>query len=199
MTEDEAKAWLLERYGRQAYDRVAAFLGIVVQENARQNLISPATIANIWSRHAMDSAQLVDLAPADWRTWLDIGSGGGFPGLVVALLAPDRRVILVEPRRKRATFLQDVVDRFALTHVEVIGAKVETLAEAADVISARAVASVRNLLPAAAACATERSTWLLPRGRSGREELAEAGSMFHVEQSLTDPRSVIGVLRGRGT
>ena len=192
MTEDESRAWIIARFGHEATARIAALLEMVVAENSRQNLIAPSTIPQIWNRHALDSAQLVPIGREG--TWLDIGSGAGFPGLVVALLRSGP-MILAEPRRKRAEFLQSCVAALGLADVEVKAAKVETLATRADVISARAVAPVQNLLQAAARCAKEDTRWLLPRGRSARADLQDAKrdwrGVFHVEQSLTDSESAI--------
>jgi 16S rRNA (guanine527-N7)-methyltransferase len=200
VTEDEARARIVERYGSIAAERVATFLHCVATENAVQNLISPASISEIWARHAVDSEQLLDFAPAGWKNWLDVGTGGGFPGMIVALLGGGT-VTMVEPRRKRATFLQQCVVRFGLD-ARVEQAKVEALAIPADVISARAVSSVENLLHAAAGCATKRTTWLLPRGRSIGADLATLPhnlAMFHVEHSITDPESSVLVIRGNGS
>lgn len=199
MTEDEAIGWTRERFGAEATERLGVFREMVASENERQNLVSPSTIASLWSRHIVDSLQLVALAPSA-GTWLDIGTGGGFPGLAVAIVrhAP---MILVEPRRKRATFLEECAARLGLGHVEVRAEKVERVEAEAAVISARAVASIENLLRAAAHCATPETRWLLPRGAVDTAEIAKAlrGSkwMFHVEQSLTSNDSAIVILAAR--
>lgn len=197
MTEEEAQAWLRTHFGDVAIERLAAFAALVIEENAAQNLISPSSMAQIWSRHILDSAQLVPLAP-DSGAWLDIGTGGGFPGMVVALLRP-QPIALVEPRRKRAEFLARCVDQLALgDRVTVQASRVETVRASADVISARAVAAVENLLQSAAACAKKSTRWLLPRGRFAEADLVQLrqrwGGLFHVEQSLTDAGSSILVL-----
>lgn len=198
MTENEARNWITEHYGTLAAERIAAFLDLVVLANAAQNLISPATIPTIWSRHVVDSAQLLSIAPADWQVWLDVGTGGGFPGMIVALLRPDHTVVMVEPRAKRAAFLQATIDSLVLPHAVVFARKVETVSLAADVISARAVAPTEKLLHAAAHCSKADTRWLLPRGRSGPHELAPTGSLvFHVEQSITDSQSAILIATGQ--
>ena len=201
MTEDEARVWVRDRYGRDACDRIGGFVDRAIEENAIQNLLSPSSIATIWSRHVVDSAQLLTLAPQGWRSWIDVGTGGGFPGMVLALLAPQRSVTMVEPRRKRAAFLDRCVRTWSLDKAQVVAAKIEQLSDTADVISARAVASIENLLRAAGQCATAGTTWILPRGRSGREDVASMQlkrSMFHVEHSITDPESTIVVIEGDG-
>ena len=202
MTEQEAQTWIAERFGDAALSRIRMFLDQVVAENRVQNLISPSSVGTIWTRHALDSAQLLALAPEAWRSWLDVGTGGGFPAMIVALLAPERLVYMTEPRRKRADFLRHCTELFGLRQTNVLPSKVEKVEVTADVISARAVASMENLLHAAGHCATTRTTWLLPRGRSGAADVEQLQrlqpSMFHVEHSLTDAESTILVIRGTG-
>ncbi len=198
MTEDDAKAWITERFGTEATDRLAAFLDMVVAEAPHQNLIAPSTIESIWARHAVDSLQLVGLAGEAPSSWIDIGTGGGFPGLAVALVVPVR-MVLVEPRRRRADFLSLCIARLGIgDRVTVEAKKIEQVAATAQIISARAVASLQNLLRAAAHCATTDTRWLLPRGRLDEDELAALREhwrfMFHVEQSVTSPESSIVVL-----
>ena len=200
MTEDEARTWVLERFGPVATERVAAFVAMVVEEAAHQNLIAPSTIPTIWERHVVDSLQLVALAgpETDAMRWLDIGTGGGFPGMVVALVR-EGPVDLVEPRRRRADFLQLCVARLGLGgQVRVHASKVENATADAAIISARAVASLENLLRGAAHCATTETRWLLPRGRLDKAEITALQKpwhfMFHVEQSVTNPESSIVVL-----
>ncbi|MGQ7334306.1 16S rRNA (guanine(527)-N(7))-methyltransferase RsmG, partial [Streptococcus suis] len=99
---------------------------------------------SIWVRHALDSAQLIDMAGKDDGRWLDIGTGGGFPGIVVAILF-DGMVTMVEPRKRRVAFLQDCIARLDLARAQVMPAKVEQFEGQFDIISARAVASVEKL------------------------------------------------------
>lgn len=202
MTEAEARAWLEERFGAERTERVERFLAMVIAENDAQNLISPGSIAEIWSRHAVDSAQLLGMAGADTDgCWLDIGTGGGFPGMVVALLR-DAPVVMVEPRKRRVAFLDHAIDTLELGNASVKCAKVEQVDVEASVISARAVASVEKLLQAAAHCATPETRWILPRGRLDPGEInrlrqTQRGMMFHVEHSLTSPDSSILIAEKR--
>ena len=197
MTEAEAQAYMAERFGVDAVALLARFVALVVEENERQNLISPASLEHVWVRHVLDSVQLIPLGRSG--EWLDVGTGGGFPGMVVAILRHEP-MLLVEPRRKRAAFLEQCREALGLDHVRVVVSKVEAVSTTASVISARAVASVENLLLGALPCAKVDTRWLLPRGRFGTADLEQLrqrwAGVFHVEQSLTDPESSILVLDG---
>ncbi|PKP94362.1 MAG: 16S rRNA (guanine(527)-N(7))-methyltransferase RsmG [Alphaproteobacteria bacterium HGW-Alphaproteobacteria-16] len=197
MMEDEARAWIRDRYDVSRETRLAAFVELLRAEAAAQNLIAPSTLEHIWARHIVDSAQLVAHAPEN-GVWLDIGSGAGLPGLVVAILR-DAPVELVEPRKLRTAFLESAAGQLGLTNVTVQTAKVERTKGYAAIVSARAVSSLNDLFRIAAH-RTDRSTlWLLPKGRSAQSEVEDArrswqGS-FHVEPSITAPDSLIVVAR----
>ena len=198
MTEDQARAWAGEHFPT-AVDRLDRFATIVTRETERQNLISPSTIPMIWSRHIVDSAQLLSFVPAGAATWLDIGTGAGFPGIVAAILF-DGHVTMVEPRAKRATFLREAVAALDID-ATVIQSRVETATPAtADIISARAVATVDALLTMTTHLRGALTTYLLPRGRTGQDEIVKARAgwhgTFHVEQSITDPASTILIATG---
>src|SRR5688500_2826127 len=107
MDEAEAKARL--DVPRGTMERLEGFIALLRDENQRQNLVSSASLEHIWTRHVCDSAQLVPLAPAEATTWLDLGTGAGFPGLIAALLHRSK-VTLVESRRLRADFLRRAAD-----------------------------------------------------------------------------------------
>lgn len=194
MNEDEAKAYV-RTTAPDAFQRLELFVSMVTEENTRQNLIGPSTVDLIWSRHIADSLQLLALAPVQIGRWLDIGTGGGFPGLVIAL-ASAFDVALVEPRRRRAEFLQKCVDEFGLGKTVLVQqAKVENIVGQYNVISARAVCSIDALLVAAGRCATGGTRWILPRGaREALEPTKRRRRLFHVEHSLTDPASKILIL-----
>ena len=200
MTEDDAKAWLGTAFGGDAVAKMQLFADIVFVEAGRQNLIAPSTLPTIWARHIVDSAQLVQLALAGAGVWLDIGSGAGFPGLVVAALT-DRPVWLVEPRKKRAEFLERAAHLMGLAEkVRVECARIEEVTMRADVISARAVSALDDLFGWAYRCASSKTQWILPKGRTAREEVVSAQrswhGLFHVEHSITDPESLIVIASG---
>lgn len=167
---------------------------MVAAEQTHQNLVSAATLSSIWSRHIVDSAQLLDHAPAE-GLWADIGSGAGFPGMIVALLT-ERPVVLIEPRRKRAEFLARAAEALGVAdRVQVHATKVEQVKLNAAVITARAVAPLSTLLELSAPLSTSKTRLVFPKGRSAREEVATARrtwhGVFHVEPSITDADSLI--------
>ena len=158
----------------------------------------------LWQRHFADSAQLLTFVSRGTSlSWLDLGTGAGFPGLVVAILRPDLRITLVESRRRRVEWLGRIAAELSLDKVEVQGVRVEDLSPAkVDVISARAFAPLTRLLELSARFSTTDTLWLLPKGRSAAQEVQELrgwNHTFHVEQSLTQPDAgiVVGHLLGR--
>lgn len=198
MTEDDARSWVETRFGPESTEALSHFVAMVRDEAGRQNLIAPSTLDAIWDRHVLDSAQLMAFAPAAAAHWIDIGTGAGFPGIVTGILFAGRTT-LIEPRGRRADFLSAVVRGLGLTdRISVEQARAEVVSgQIADVISARAVASIDQLFAMSSHLRARDTTYLLPRGRSGRDDLALAQArwhgMFHVEHSLTDPESTIVV------
>lgn len=199
MTEEDAQAWVTARFGDAVRDRLSRYAELLTEEAARQNLIAASTLPTLWSRHIADSAQLLLHAPAAAGEWIDIGSGAGLPGLVVAL-ASDWRVTLVEPRKLRVAFLERCITDLGLAErVVVAPSKVGAVAPAAPaaVISARAVAGLARLIAAAAHLTDGDTLWLLPKGAGAQSEVAEARrswqGVFHVKPSVVDPMSGIVV------
>lgn len=195
MTEEQARAWLLETFGSDAFRRLEQFTGLLLEEAGRQSLIARSTFSVIWSRHLADSAQLALLAPPNGR-WVDVGSGGGLPGLVVAVLR-DAPMILIEPRRKRVEFLAHARDEMHLSNVSVIHGTVQNARESADIISARAVSNLIDLFTWTETVVSRETLFLLPRGENAASDLEVAQhtwqGTFHVKQSLTDPNAGIVV------
>lgn len=197
MTKDEARAWLGDHVSRETLIVLEKLVAIVMDEMGRQNLISASTADHIWARHVVDSAQLLALAPVDARRWIDLGSGAGFPGMVVAAMHPDIAMTLVESRRKRIDFLTTMAESLGLAdRVTVVGQRLEMIdSTPQDVISARAFAPLDRLLPLAHRFSHRRTMWLLPKGRSAASELeAVTGSWqgaFRIVPSLTDPEAAI--------
>lgn len=197
MNEREARQWVQDKFGVSRETLLAELVDQVLDEAQRQNLVSPASMAEMWSRHIVDSAQLLALVRDENGPWLDIGTGAGFPGLAIACLR-DAPITLCEPRRRRAEFLEAAAAKLGVGgHVSVATCKVERLSGRWPIISARAVSSLDALFAAAEHVSDRETLWVLPKGRSAREEVAAArktwhGS-FHVEQSITDPDSYIVV------
>jgi 16S rRNA (guanine527-N7)-methyltransferase len=183
---------------RETFEKLGAYARLLEQESRRQNLISTSTIGSLWERHILDSAQLVRFEPFAGASWADIGSGAGLPGIVVACLVQGP-VALIEPRRLRAEFLHRVCESLAL-NARVVPVKAERAAGKYDVITARAVSRLSQVLKISAHLSTRNTVWALPKGRSVDAELAEVRSAwqgtFHVEQSLTDADSRIVVATG---
>ena len=195
MTEQDARDWVAARFGPSATERVARFADQVIAESGNQNLISRSTLETIWSRHILDSAQLIPLAGdiGSETRWLDIGSGAGFPGVVVALLT-QAQVTLVEPRRRRVDFLSAALAD--APNAAILTARVEAVSlPLQHIISARAVAPVDDLLRATRHVTDISTHYILPRGRSVHSELESARrgwhGLFHVEPSITDAESGI--------
>jgi 16S rRNA (guanine527-N7)-methyltransferase len=184
--------------GTQA--RLDRFVELLLEENRRQNLIAQSTVEDIWERHIGDSAQLVRFAPRPDSSWLDIGSGAGLPGLVIAILTSGP-ITLVEPRKLRADFLQRAAVALGLAdRVTVHAAKVERITGSFDVITARAVARLGGLLRISQHLSTDKTLWVLPKGKSAQSELDEARRTwqgeFRLEASETSREAAILVAAG---
>jgi 16S rRNA (guanine527-N7)-methyltransferase len=183
---------------REAQAQLGRFAELVLSENERQNLVAASTIDKFWDRHILDSLQLLDLAPRPPGLWLDIGSGAGLPGLVIAI-ASTYRVILTEPRRRRAEFLAHCCRELGLDHVTVEQRRVETLKLVADVVSARAVASLETLFGWVDQIGSADAQLILPRGVNAVSELEAARMAWHgdfdLASSVTAPDSGIVLAR----
>jgi 16S rRNA (guanine527-N7)-methyltransferase len=172
------------------------------------NLVAPGTLGEVWHRHFADSAQLLSLAPPDARRWLDLGSGGGFPGLVLAILLAERgdaQVTLVESDTRKAAFLREV-SRQTGAPVDILSMRIEMLPthaslEAVDVVTARALAPLPRLLQLAAPLFGAGTVGLFLKGREAAAEVDEAqaaglaGFAITLAPSRTDPQGRIAVVR----
>jgi len=178
--------------------RLCAYADLLVKWQARINLVGPDTVGDLWRRHMLDSAQLLRLLPPGARRVADLGSGAGFPGLVLAILgAPD--VHLVESDGRKATFLREAA-RVTAAAVTVHTARIDALPPlAADVVTARALAPLGKLLGLAAPHLAAGGDCLFLKGRGSEDELTAAGKDWIITidrvPSLTDPSGVILHLR----
>ncbi|MDH3263955.1 MAG: 16S rRNA (guanine(527)-N(7))-methyltransferase RsmG [Paracoccaceae bacterium] len=184
---------------RETTARLDAYAALLAKWNHAINLVARSTLPELWIRHILDSAQLLEFVPKGARHLVDLGSGGGFPGLVIAILAaetrPEMRVTLVEADLRKATFLNNVVRETGLT-ARVCGERIESLAPMkADVLSARALAPLVELLSHAERHLAKGGLAIFPKGASHEAEIAEALERwrFSVQKhpSRTDPEAVL--------
>ena len=201
MDEAAARAWVEREFDvpRETMAQLDVFAGLLREENERQNLVSKASLDQLWCRHIADSAQLLRFAPDPRASWVDLGTGAGFPGLIVAALHAGP-VTLVEERRRRADFLRRAAEAMRIT-VEVVQAKAQAVPPTPfDVISARAFAPLARLLDFGTGFSTAKSVWLLPKGRNAETELAALDAKwqgdFRLEPSVTDAQARIIVATG---
>lgn len=199
--EEQARAFCAELTDSAGMVRLQRLATMVVAENSRQNLIAKASEGGIWLRHLADSAQLLGCVSRETDPWLDLGTGAGFPGLVIAALRPDLDVVLVESRKKRVDWLTRAANELGLGKCRTEGRRLESVESFdAAIISARAFAPLSKLFALSARFSTRDTLWLLPKGRSAVQEVAslpaEVGRLFHVEQSVTD--SDAGIVIGTG-
>lgn len=201
MNEAEARDWVARTFdvSRETMARLDAFAALLRIENERQNLVSRGTLEQLWLRHIADSAQLLRFATDPRSSWIDLGSGAGFPGLVVACLH-EGPVTLVEERRLRTEFLHRAAETLGV-QVEIVAGKAERApSRPFDVISARAFAPMPRLLKLATGFSTAKSLWVLPKGRNAKSELDALDSSwqgdFRLEESVTDPEARIIVATG---
>jgi 16S rRNA (guanine527-N7)-methyltransferase len=165
---------------RETIHRLTRFAELLAHWQKRTNLVAPSTLPTLWSRHFADSAQLTTLAPKA-RLWLDLGTGAGFPGLVIAILkagTPDFRMHLAESNRKKCAFLAEVV-RAAKAPVDIHAMRIEDLAQSAnrlapDVVSARALAPLPRLFDLAAPFFAAGTRGLFLKGREAEAEVEAA-------------------------
>jgi 16S rRNA (guanine527-N7)-methyltransferase len=184
---------------RETAARLQIYADLLEKWNPRINLVARGTIADLWTRHFRDSAQLLALAPDSASTWCDLGSGGGFPGMVVAMLAVERApalsVSLVEADKRKATFLRTVIRECGLS-VTVLDERIEKLSpQQADVVSARALAGLPSLLGHAHRHMHAGGAALFPKGARRADEVRDALALWQFRcetfPSETDPDAVI--------
>lgn len=187
---------------RETMDRLRAYADLLVKWQAKINLVGPATMADLWRRHFLDSAQLFPLLPEPpvgrTRRLVDLGSGAGFPGLVLAIMGAGD-VHLVESDQRKCAFLREAA-RITNTKVTIHALRIETLAPLdADVITARALASLDKLLDWAAPHRTAHTIHIIPKGKEAEAELTEAAQSSTLEvtrhPSQTDPAATIFRIR----
>jgi 16S rRNA (guanine527-N7)-methyltransferase len=192
---------------RETLDRMQTYASLLAQWQKAINLVSPSTLSDVWRRHFADSAQLVRLAPPSARTWIDLGSGAGFPGLVVAILLAEReprpRLTLIESDQRKCAFLREVARQTGVT-VDILTTRIENAAtqfnlQQGEIVSARALASLTDLLRLASPYLSDRSVGLFLKGREAEAEVTAALESWRFEAelvpSVTDASARVVVVR----
>lgn len=191
-----------ENVSRETLARLKAYVDMLTDWNARHNLVSAQSLAAVWRRHVLDSAQLMDFIPASALSLVDLGSGAGFPGLILAILLAERpsfRTVLYEATRKKCEFLRAAAARTGVT-VEVRNARIEDATpEAFDIVAARALAPLDKVLAYAHPFQGPRTLNLFLKGQSVEEELTPAHKSWKMQltrhSSRSDPSGVILAIR----
>lgn len=184
---------------RETFDRLLAFEATFRKWSGTMNLAAPSTLENLWTRHVLDSAQLLPLAP-EAREWVDLGSGGGFPGAIVAILLhhrADRRVRLVESNHKKCAFLRSALAELA-PRAETFPIRIERAVSAwpaPEIVTARALTSLSALIDLSAPWLAAGSRGLFHKGEEYRGEIKLANDTWNLDliehPSAVDSRSVI--------
>lgn len=195
LADDKARALSLCPVSRETEARLDRYIELLLLWQAKTNLIAPSTLPQIWTRHVADSLQLLALAP-DAKRWVDFGSGGGFPGVVLACALADRpgaSVHLVERNGKKAAFLREAVrvtGATAVVYPEDIVDYVDSVSAPVDCVTARAVAPLHSLLELAEPLLTAGAKGLFLKGQDVESELTEATRYWNIQSNLI--RSVSG-------
>lgn len=170
---------------RETTDRIGAFDALFLEWTARLNLVAKSSIEHRWTRHYLDSAQLLPLFPAAARKIVDLGSGGGFPALFLALIddTPKREYILVESIAKKCAFLREAKIALDLDNVTIINDRIENRPDLrpADIITARALADLDKLLTYARPISSVRTMCIFMKGEKAEEELTAARAHWTME------------------
>ncbi len=194
---------MLADVSRETMDKLNRFTALVEKWNPKINLVSRDSLKDIWTRHIEDSAQVFSLAPAGGH-WIDMGSGGGLPGIVCAILADEHRafekVTMIESDLRKAVFLRTVIRECNLNAV-VKNDRIENLSPLdANVLSARALASLERLLELGSPHLKQDGVALFPKGATWQKELSDARRTWKFDSeaitSKTEPQAVILKLRG---
>jgi len=194
LASDRAEALALTPVSRETAERLDRFVDLLLAWQKTTNLISPATVPRLWTRHVADSLQLLDLAPGA-KVWIDLGSGGGFPGLPIACAladTPGAVVHLVESNAKKAAFLREAVrvtQAPAIVHAERGEKFVDSYAGPVDVIAARAVAPLKLLLGITFPLLQAGCLGIFPKGQDVATELTEATKYWNINHKVASSRT----------
>lgn len=191
---DKQAALALFPVSRETEERLDRFIALLLEWQAKTNLVAPSTLPMLWTRHVADSLQLLDLAPAA-KTWIDLGSGGGFPGVVLAAALadqPEGLVTLVERNAKKGAFLREalrVTGGRGAVRVASIEDFVDSNPPAADYITARALAPLSVLFGLTVSLIEGGATGLFLKGQDVELELTEATKYWNFRSTLKPSRT----------
>lgn len=191
---DKREALRLAPVSHETEARLDRYIGLLREWQAKTNLVAPSTLPQLWTRHIADSLQLVDLAPGAKR-WADLGSGGGFPGVVLACAmagTPGASVHLVERIAKKAAFLREAIRVTAspgVVHLAEIGDNVDRITGPVDCVTARALAPLHQLIGFAEPLMRHGAKALFLKGQDVEGELTEAAKYWNIEPQLHRSRT----------
>src|SRR5262245_19736190 len=194
LASDKSAALVLTPVSRETEARLDRYVSLLQEWQAKTNLVAPSTLPNLWTRHVSDSLQLLSLAPSA-KIWVDLGSGGGFPGVVLACAlaeTPGATVHLVERIAKKAAFLREalrVTGSPGTVHLADIGDTVERFAGPVDCVTARAVAPLHQLVGFAEPLVQRGAKALLLKGQDVEAELTEATKYWKIKPKLHSSRT----------
>ena len=194
LASDKATALALTPVSRETESRLDRYVALLLEWQAKTNLVASSTLPNLWTRHISDSLQLLSIAPRA-KTWIDLGSGGGFPGVVLACAlaeTPGASVHLVERIAKKAAFLREairVTGSPGAVHLADIGDTVERFAGLVDCVTARAVAPLHQLIGFAEPLVKRGAKALFLKGQDVEAELTDATKYWKIEPKLHSSRT----------
>ena len=183
---------------RETIEGLEHFAALIEKWTAKINLISKGSLSDLWDRHILDSAQLLKICPRNIHNWLDLGSGGGLPGVVVAILAkeliPMLTMTMVESDKRKSVFLRAAIRELDL-NATVLNARIEKLPPVrADVISARALAELDVLLALAEPHLTKNTVCLFQKGEKWEKELSKAQQSWSFQCDITKSKTQSGAI-----
>ena len=191
---DKAAALVLTPVSRETAERLDRYVALLGQWQTKTNLVAPSTLPHIWTRHIADSLQLLDLKP-DARIWVDLGSGGGFPGVVLACALAETagaQIHLVERNAKKAAFLREairVTGAPGVVHLSEIGDIVEKWTGRVDCVTARALAPLHQLVGFVEPLVANGATALFLKGQDVEAELTESTKYWNIKHKLHSSRT----------
>jgi 16S rRNA (guanine527-N7)-methyltransferase len=191
---DKAAALKLTPVSQKIVGRLNQYVELLLEWQAKTNLVAPSTLPTLWTRHISDSLQLLTLAPSA-KVWADLGSGGGFPGVVLACVlaeTPGSRVHLVERNAKKAAFLREalrVTSAPGTIHLADIGDSVDRIVGNVDCVTARALAPLHQLIGFAEPLVRQGAKALFLKGQDVEAELTEATKYWNIRPHLHSSRT----------